>query len=240
MSNADRQITVFSNEGRLYQVEYSFTAVKNSGFTTVGVRGKDSVYVITQKKLSDKSVVPSSVTHIFKVTDKIGVIFTGLMPDAKTLLVIMRQKAAEFQDDFGYTIPINVLAQKISEQCQFYTQQAHMRPLCVISLLFSFDDEKGPQLIKLDPAGFFLGYFACATGEKEQSTVNYLEREFKKKSSLSDEETIQLAIKSLQNSLNTDFRKDDIEIGVVKKDQLPRTLSSDEVEKILNVIGESD
>ena len=240
MSNADRQITVFSNEGRLYQVEYSFTAVKNSGFTTVGVRGKDSVYVITQKKLSDKSVVPSSVTHIFKVTDKIGVIFTGLMPDAKTLLVIMRQKAAEFQDDFGYTIPINVLAQKISEQCQFYTQQAHMRPLCVISLLFSFDDEKGPQLIKLDPSGFYLGYFACATGEKEQSTVNYLEREFKKKSSLSDEETIHLAIKSLQNSLNTDFRKDDIEIGVVKKDELPRTLSSDEVEKILNVIGESD
>lgn len=240
MSNADKQITVFSNEGRLYQVEYSFTAVKNSGYTTVGVRGKDSVYVITQKKLSDKSVVPSSVTHIFKVTDKIGVIFTGLMPDAKTLLVIMRQKAAEFQDDFGYTIPINALAQKISEQCQFYTQQAHMRPLCVISFLFSFDDEKGPQLIKLDPAGFFLGYFACATGEKEQATINYLEREFKKKNNLSDEESVQLAIKSLQNSLNTDFRKDDIEIGVVKKDQSPRTLSSDEVEKILNVIGESD
>lgn len=241
MSSTDREITVFSNEGKLYQVEYSFTAVKNSGYTSVGVRGKDSVYVVTQKKLPDKSVVPSSVTHIFKVTDSIGVLFTGLIPDAKTLLVIMRQKAGEFQDDFGYPIPINVLAQKVSEQCQLYTQQAHMRPLCVISMLFSHDDEKGPQLIKIDPAGFFLGYFACATGEKEQSTVNYLEREFKKSKNLSNEESVKLAIKSLQSSLNTDFHKDDIEIAVVThENKCPRTLSSDEVEKILNLIGESD
>lgn len=241
MSSNDKQITIFSTEGKLYQVEYSFTAVKNSGFTTVGVRGKDSVYVITQKKVADKSIVPSSATHIFKVTESIGVVFTGLIADAKTLLTIMKQKAQEFVSDFGYQIPINVLVQLISEQCQLYTQQAFMRPLCVISMLYSIDEEKGPQLYKIDPAGFYLGYYATATGEKEQGTINYLEREFKKKKELTDEETVQLAIKSLQNSLNTDFSKNDIEIGVVRKDnRVPRVLTIDETERILSIIGESD
>ena len=178
-NSADKEITIFSSDGKLIQVEYSFNAVKASGFTTVGVRGKNSVVVVTQKKVLDKSIVPSSVTHIFKVTDTIGVIFTGLIPDAKNLLLKMRQQALEFLDNYGHNIPINVLAQKISEECQYYTQQAYMRPLCCISMLYSIDEEKGPQLIKIDPAGYFVGYRACATGDKEQQTLNYLERDIK-------------------------------------------------------------
>ena len=43
-----------------------------------------------------------------------------------------------------------------------------MRPLCVMTMLFAYDEEKGPLLFKIDPAGSFLGYKACSTGEKEQ------------------------------------------------------------------------
>jgi 20S proteasome subunit alpha 1 len=63
--------------------EYSFNAVKNSGFTSIGVRGKDSAVVITQKKIPDKSIVPSSVTHIYKITEKIGALFTGSLRKIK-------------------------------------------------------------------------------------------------------------------------------------------------------------
>jgi 20S proteasome subunit alpha 1 len=201
-SGADKYITVFSNEGKLFQVEYSFNAVKNSGYTSVGVRGKDSVVVITQKKIPDKSIVPSSITHLYKVNEKLGVLFTGYHPDTSNLIYLMRNEALKFLDDFGYDIPVNVLAQKISEQCQFYTQNYHMRPLCCISMLYAYDVEKGPQLIKIDPSGFYMGYKACATGEKEQQTVNYLERDVKKRnnnSELSYEECISLAIKAMQS-----------------------------------------
>lgn len=201
-SHADKQITVFSKEGKLYQVEYSFNAIKNSGYSSVGVRGKDCVVVLTQKKLPDKSIVPSSMTHIFKVSESIGVLFTGYLPDAKNILLKMRQNTLEFLDKYGYHMPINVLAQKMSEECQYYTQRAFMRPLCAISFLFSIDDEKGPQLIKIDPAGFFMGYRACSSGEKEEQLNNHLEKQFKErigKEGFSQDEAVAVGIKALQS-----------------------------------------
>ena len=140
--NADKEITVFSKEGKLYQIEYAFNAVKNAGFTSLAVRGKDSVVAITQKKVPDKSIVPSSVTHLFKVTDKIGALFTGSLPDSRNLLVRMRQYAGDYRGDYGYEIPVHILADKVAEFAQLYTQQAYMRPLCCITMLFGIDEEK--------------------------------------------------------------------------------------------------
>ena len=155
---------------------------KDADLVTSIVRGKDCVIAITQKKVPDKSIVPSSVTHLFKVTNKIGVLFTGSLPDSRNVLYRMRQFANDYYNDFGYEIPIHILADKLAEFAQLYTQEAYMRPLCCISILFSIDDEKGPQIFKVDPAGYYVGYKATAAGEKEQGATNQLEREIKKKS----------------------------------------------------------
>ena len=241
VSSKDKEITVFSKEGKLYQIEYSFSAVKNAGFTSLAVRGKDCVVAITQKKVPDKSIVPSSVTHLFKVTNKIGVLFTGSLPDSRNLLVRMRQFAGDYYSDYGYEIPIHILADKVGEFAQLYTQEAYMRPLCVISIIFSIDDEKGPQIFKVDPAGYYVGYRATAAGEKEQSATNQLQREIKKKSDLTRDETMRVAVRALQTTLNLEFRNTDIEIGIVTaQDPHVHFLTPEEIQVELTKIGETD
>ena len=88
---------VFSPEGRLYQIEYAFKAVKNCGITSVGVRGSDSVCVISQKKVPDRLLDPSSVTSMYRITNTIGCSMAGLVPDCRALVDRVRHEAAQFQ-----------------------------------------------------------------------------------------------------------------------------------------------
>ena len=153
----------------------------------------------------------------------------------------MRQFAGDYRHEYGYDIPINVLGDKVSEIAQMYTQHAYMRPLCVVTMLFTIDDEKGPQLFKIDPAGHFVGYKATTSGEKEQSATNQLEREYKKRSDFSTDEAIKVAIKALQTTLSTEFRNTDIEIAVVTQESPEvHLLNLEEIERELSKVGESD
>ncbi|KAJ7540505.1 hypothetical protein O6H91_10G018800 [Diphasiastrum complanatum] len=223
----DRHITIFSPEGRLYQVEYAFKAVKAAGITSIGVRGKDSVCVVTQKK------VP--------ITKFIGLLATGLPADARSLVQHARNEAAEFRFKMGYEIPIDYLAKRLADKSQVYTQHAYMRPLGIVAIVLGIDDELGPQLFKCDPAGHFAGYKATSAGHKEQESVNFLEKKMKNNPQLSYDETVQTAVSALQSILLEDFKATEIEVGVVKaEDPAFRVLSTEEIDEHLTAISERD
>ncbi len=42
-----------------------------------------------------------------------------------------------------------------------HTQHAFMRPPGIVTILAGIDDERGPQLYKVDPAGYYVGYKVC-------------------------------------------------------------------------------
>ena len=127
--------------------------------TSVAVRGDTCAVVVTQKKVVDKLVDPASVSHVFKITDKIGCVMTGLLrasrvscgspaslrhritgslplplivdttADSKAQVQRARQEASEFRFKYGYDIPLSQLAKRVADINQVYTQHAQMRTL---------------------------------------------------------------------------------------------------------------
>ncbi|KAJ1976005.1 Proteasome subunit YC7alpha/Y8 (protease yscE subunit 7) [Dimargaris xerosporica] len=240
-SSYDRQITIFSPEGRLYQVEYAFKAIANCGLTSIGVRGKDCAVLVTQKKVPDQLLDSGSVTHVFAITPSIGCVTTGLIADARASVMRARQEAAEFRYKFGYEIPVEVLAKRIANVNQVYTQNAGIRLLGVALLLIGYDDEKGPQLFKCDPAGYYVGYVATAAGAKQQEALNHLEKKFKRQPVLDQDDTADMAITALSTVLATTLKKAELEVAIVSKDNPTfRVLTEDEIDAEIQRIVEKD
>ena len=266
----DRHITIFSPEGRLYQVmrscrwahplcslrsqwrrapaqvEYAFKAIKSSGLTSVGVRGADSCVVLTQCKVPDKLHDPDSVTNLYSITDKLGVVVTGMVADARSSVSRLRSEAAQFKFDNGYDIPVGYLAKRCADISQVYTQHANLRPLGIAMILVGIDVEgetKIPQLFRCDPAGHFVGFKATSAGQKEQEANNFLEKRYKTEEnpSLSYDDTVQLALACMQNVLGSDLKATDVEAAVVRNDALKFTrLTSEEIEAQLTALAERD
>ena len=44
-------------------------------------------------------------------------------------------------------------------------------------ILIGPDDERGPQIFQLDPAGFFTGYHATAAGQKQTEANNFVRQD---------------------------------------------------------------
>ncbi|EZF34225.1 hypothetical protein H101_02239 [Trichophyton interdigitale H6] len=247
----DRHITIFSDQGRLYQVEYAFKAITAANITSLGIRGKNCAVIISQKKVPDKLIKPSSVSHVFKISPSVGCVVTGSIADGRAQVTRAQSEAAEFEYKFGYEMPCDVLAKRLANINQVYTQRAYMRPLGIATTLISVDSENGPQLFKCDPAGYYAGYRATASGPKQQEVTNLLEKKLKNKEDggASWEEVVELAITTLGTVLSVDFKKGEIEVGIVGGPRADgnegtqtafRTLTEDEIEERLQAISERD
>lgn len=126
-----------------------------------------------------------------------------------------------------------------------------MRPYGVATTLISLDSELGPQLYKCDPAGYYIGYKGTAAGPKQQEALNHLEKKLKNKDYAegSWEDVVELAIGTLSSVLSMDFKKTEIEIGIVGGPSVDRkegseasfrVLSEEEIEERLQAIAEKD
>lgn len=113
----DRGITVFSPDGRLFQVEYAREAVKK-GTTTIGLKFKDGVILVIDRRISSKLVEPDSIEKIFDVDDHIGCATSGLVADARVLVDEARKIAQIHKVNYGENIGVEMLVKRVCDYKQ--------------------------------------------------------------------------------------------------------------------------
>ncbi|MEM1657844.1 MAG: archaeal proteasome endopeptidase complex subunit alpha [Candidatus Jordarchaeales archaeon] len=228
----DRAITIFSPDGRLFQVEYAIEAVRR-GTTAIGVRCKDGVVLAVEKRILSLQD-PESVEKIFVIDEHIGAAIAGLTADARVLVDQARVQAQVNKLTYDEPISVESLTKYIGDLKQVYTQHAGVRPFGVSFLIAGVDDG-GPKLFMTDPSGTYWGYWATAIGAGSQKAKEILEKEYKKDINL--EEGIKLALTALKAVLEGEFDATRVEIAIVDvKTRKFRKLSAEEVQKYIGML----
>jgi 20S proteasome subunit alpha 1 len=245
MSQYDRQITIFSPEGRLHQVEYAFKAVTNDGLTCIAVASPECAVVAIPKHFPDTKALmdASTCTRLFRISKSIGCVGVGLIADVRIQIARAMDECGEFAYKNGFEMPVDMLARRMADLNQLNTQNAGMRLLAASLLFIGWDvDEKGVcSLWKVDPAGHFVQMHACSLGTKAQEMQNVLEKRLKKDQVKSGDECIKLARSTLCNVLGSDYSGDELEVGVIQREEGKFcTLSSAKIEEYLTAIGEAE
>jgi proteasome alpha subunit len=117
----DRALTVFSPEGRLFQVEYALEAVRR-GTLAVAVKSKEDVCLAAQIKVASKLMDADSIDKLFQVDEHIGVAISGLHADSRQLINYARVQAQSFRLTYDEPVRISMLVKTIADICQNYTQ----------------------------------------------------------------------------------------------------------------------
>ncbi len=226
----DRAITIFSPDGRIYQVEYAFEAVRR-GWTTLGIKTKAGGALVVEKRKISPLIDINAIQKIYKVDDHIGVTFAGIAGDGRVLIDYARRVALQHRFLYDEPIPLEFLAKQVCDVKQAYTQHAGVRPFGV-AMIFVGIDFKGPELYMTEPSGRYMSYYAVALGERSQVATEYLEKHYKYE--LLMEDTIKLGIKALEKAVEGELKPTSLEIGYISaEEKIFKILTVDEIAKLL-------
>jgi proteasome alpha subunit len=171
----DRAITVFSPDGRLYQVEYAIETVRR-GTLAIGLKSKDGVILAVEEKARKLQI--SNVTQkIFQVDDHIGVAAAGYIPDARTQVDHARFFAQSNRLIYDEPVDVEGVAKNLADMAQQFTQYAGVRPFGV-ALILAGVDKNGASLYLTDPSGTYIGYDAVAIGAGSDQVTEFLEKQY--------------------------------------------------------------
>lgn len=225
----DRAITVFSPDGRLFQVEYAREAVK-TGSTSIGIVSKDGVALVAHKRIPSPLIVGASHEKIFQLDSHAMASSSGLVADARKLVDFARLEAQKHRLTFDEEIPIEMLAKHIGDHIQFYTQYAGVRPYGVSLLVAGTDGAS--RLYETDPSGALFEYKATAIGSGKKQVEELFEKEYKDGISMDD--ALKLSLKALKKVANEKLSADMVDIAVLyNSDKSVKVLSRDDVAKHL-------
>ena len=231
----DRAITVFSPDGRLFQVEYARVAVTR-GNTTAGLKFKNGIVIMADKKISSRLVEMNSIEKIFQIDEHIGAATSGLVADARVLVDYARLVAQINKVTYSEKIGIEVLVKRICDYKQNYTQYGGVRPFGTALLVAGVDD-LGIHLYETDPSGALVSYKAGSIGSGRNTVMELFEEKYR--DAMAQDDATILGLEALQKASEEKLDAKAIEVGTVVEGEKFRRLGEDEVGALLRRIPAS-
>ena len=179
----DMTPTMYSPDGRIYQVEYAIETVKR-GTLAVGIKAIDGLVLAVEEK-PRKLQIEEIPQKIFRVDDHIGVAAAGYIPDARNQVDDARFFSQSNRMIYDEPVEVETVAKHIADQCLTFTQYAGVRPYGV-ALIIAGVDQQGCSLYLTDPSGAFNSYDAVAIGSGSEQVTEFLEKNYKSNISLED------------------------------------------------------
>ena len=235
----DRNVRTFSNQGRLYQVEYAMKAVEQ-GCTTLGIQVKEGIVLAAERKIASKLQVPSSIENIMKIEDNVICTYSGLRSDARALIERARVEAANHWFTFNEQMPTEAISLAVCDVCLSFaeknkrkkTKRGVSRPFGVAMLIGGIESDGKPLLFKNDPSGNYVRYKACCIGQGGENGMTTLQGSYSETMSLDD--AILLAGKVLKENVEQKINKDNVEICYIKTaDKKVHFLTPEEIEALI-------
>ena len=225
----DKGISVFSPDGRLFQVEYAREAVKK-GSTTIGVKYKGGVALIVDRRSMNKLIEPKSTEKIHQIDDYIGCATSGLVADARVLVDEARKAAQVHKVNYGENISVEMLVKKVCDHKQNYTQYGGARPFGT-ALLVAGSDDLGVHLFETDPSGALIAFKATCIGIGRNAAIEVLENDYE--DDMEYEEAMKLGLKTLKAAIEEEPKAECVEIGVAEEGKKFRRLSEKEISDLM-------
>jgi proteasome alpha subunit len=207
----DRGITIFSPDGRLYQVEYAREAVKR-GTASIGVRTPEGVVLAADKRSRSPLMEPTSVEKIHKADDHVGIASAGHVADARQLIDFARRQAQVNRLRYGEPIGIETLTKEVTDHIQQYTQVGGARPFGV-ALLIGGVENGTPRLYETDPSGTPYEWKAVSIGADRGDLQEYLEENYR--DDLTLDEGIGLALRAIASTNEDQLESGGVDVATV-------------------------
>jgi len=208
----DRGTSIFSPDGRLYQVEYAREAVKQ-GSSTVGVKTPAGVVLAVDKRVGSALVEGESVEKLHVVDDHLAAASAGHVADGRRLVDFLRRDAQRDRVRYGEPIDARTATRRVSDLVQAYTQFGGARPFGAAVLIAGVDPDGTPRLYETDPSGAVSGWRAVAVGANRGDVQSFLEEAYEDDAGLDD--AVSLALRAISVPKETTPDADAVAVATV-------------------------
>ena len=206
----DMTPTMYSPDGRIYQVEYAMETVKR-GTLAIGVCSKEGVIIAVEEKA--RTLQTTGITQkIFQVDFHVGIAAAGYIPDARIQVDNARFFSQGNRMTYDESVEIGTIAKYLADQSHQFTQYSGVRPNGV-SLIIAGIDQKGESIYVTDPSGTYVQYAAVAIGAGSDDVNDFLEKHYKPDMSIDDASSLAIAAINLKNEQKDGI--DDIKMAKV-------------------------